>query len=761
MIRRTMAVWPGLVLAVLLQSGLASTAAGSAAQALFVGGEACASCHAEQQKRWTGSHHDLAMQHAGKASVLGDFKNTKFTHFGVTSTFFKDGENFMVRTDGADGKLHDYKIKYTFGVTPLQQYLVEFPDGRLQALSIAWDSRPAKQGGQRWFHLYPDERIGHSDELHWTGLNQNWNFMCAECHSTGVKKNYDPASDRFNTTWSDIDVSCEACHGPGSAHLAWAAKEAAGRAADTTHGLMVTFDERRGVAWPIDPQKGIAVRSQPRTGSKEIELCGRCHARRGLLSEAYVPGRPLMDTHRPALLTAGLYYPDGQIQDEVYVYGSFLQSRMYHAGVTCSDCHEPHSLALRAPGDKLCLSCHAAERFATPKHHLHRLDSPGARCIECHMPTKTYMVVDPRRDHSIRVPRPDLSVRLGTPNACTRCHSEQTDTWAAARVREWYGTPAKGYQNYAEALQAGRLGAPEAPGLLRDLLSRQEQPAMARATAAAMLASYPMPQTIQAISDALYDADPLVRLGGLEAVAGLPANLQLRIAEHLLDDPVLAVRIEAGRLLAAQPDTALDAAQRTRLNSAIDAYVAAQRLNAERPQAQVNLGNLYTRMDRAQEAEVAYRQALVLDEHFVPAYTNLADLYRLTGREAQAQKTLKQGLAAVPMAASLHHAQGLALVRDKQLDAAVEELARAAELDPDDARYTYVWAIALDATGNTAEAITLLEGAHQRHPNDPEILAALVNYARKVGKKDSAERYAARLDDLRSRQARALGQTAP
>jgi tetratricopeptide (TPR) repeat protein len=375
------------------------------------------------------------------------------------------------------------------------------------------------------------------------------------------------------------------------------------------------------------------------------------------------------------------------------------------------------------------------------------------------MPEKTYMVVDPRRDHSMRVPRPDLSVRLGTPNACTRCHSDQTDAWADASVRKWYDKPATSYQDYAEALHAGREVTPEAPGLLIDLLSRKQQPAIARATAAAMLARYPMPQTLQAISDSLYDEDPLVQLGGLEALVALPANLQVRLAQHLLDDPVLAVRIETGRVLAGIPDTGLDAGQRARLNNAIDEYIATQQLNADRPQAQVNLGNLYTRMGRTGEAEAAYRKAQALDERFVPAYLNLADLYRQTGRETEAQKTLKQGLAVVPNAASLHHAQGLALVRGKNLDPAVEALARAVELEPDNARYAYVYAVALDAAGKQAAAIDVLEEAHKRHQNDREILAALVNYARKAGKTDIADRYAEKLDDMRRRQMNALGET--
>ncbi len=179
------------------------------------------------RKRISGalSQHKHAMDHATEKTVLGDFSDARFEYFGVRSRFFREHGKFFVETDGPDGKLGAFEIKYTFGLDPLQQYLVEFPDGRLQALSIAWDSRPKDQGGQRWFHLYPDEQIRHDDFLHWTKLNQNWNFMCAECHSTGVRKNYDAATDRFATSWAEISVGCEACHGRGSRHVAWARDE--------------------------------------------------------------------------------------------------------------------------------------------------------------------------------------------------------------------------------------------------------------------------------------------------------------------------------------------------------------------------------------------------------------------------------------------------------------------------------------------------------------------------------------------------------
>ena len=340
-----------------------------AAAPTYVGAAACRSCHERQYMDWLGSHHEQAMQEATAATVLGNFHDTSFTQFGITSRFYTRQGKFFVNTHGADGRLADYEIKYTFGVRPLQQYLIEFPDGRLQALSIAWDTRPAEQGGQRWFHLYPHEKIVHADPLHWTKPSQNWNFMCAECHSTNLRRNYDPEHDRFATNWSDISVACEACHGPGSRHLSWAG--APPRGPDATRGLTTRFEHR--AAWLPDPATGAAQRSVPLHSDAELETCAVCHARSAQLLEGYLPGRPLLDTHRPALLTAGLYQADGQMEDEVYNYGSFLQSKMHAKGVTCSDCHDPHALKLRAAGNAVCTQCHSAKRYDTASHHHHEI----------------------------------------------------------------------------------------------------------------------------------------------------------------------------------------------------------------------------------------------------------------------------------------------------------------------------------------------------------------------------------------------------
>lgn len=716
------------------------------AEPRFVGGAQCAACHAEEATRWTGSHHDLAMQHASEETVLGDFDDVEFEQFGVVSRFYRDASRFMVRTDGPNGTLHDYAIKYTFGVDPLQQYLVEFPGGRLQALDIAWDSRPAEQGGQRWFHLHPADPVRHDDVLHWTGPNLNWNYMCADCHSTNLKKGYDAGSATYRTTWSELDVSCEACHGPGSQHLAWAAARAEGESVDSDDpGLTVLLNERDGVAWPIDRASGKAKRSRPRATDKEIQVCARCHSRRSQLSDEAIAGQPFLDGFRPALLTEGLYYPDGQVQEEVYVWGSFLQSKMYRAGVTCADCHEPHSADVRLPGDGVCRQCHPSDRYATREHHFHEPESTGASCVACHMPPTNFMVIDARHDHGFRVPRPDQSLTMATPNACNRCHADRPAQWAADQVEGWYGAAPTGFERYAPALHAARSGLPGAGALLQQLAADTGQPAIARATALQALGAYPDAAMLAQVRQGLGAADPLERLGALEALESLgPA--QRILAAPLLWDDLRAVRTQAARQLAFVPKGQLPEQVRTQRARGIEEYIAAQELNAERPEAQLSLGTLYADQGRHRAAERAYRQAIRLQPRFVPAYVNLAQLLSGREREPEADAILRQGLERNSESADLLHALGLSLVRQKRPEKALMALGKAVELAPDDARYGYVYAVALQSQGRIGEAIAVLEAVRQRRPGDINTLSALVSYHREAGELKSALDYARQLE---------------
>ena len=717
------------------------------AGATFVGGDTCQSCHAEEYERWKGSHHDLAMQDATEEAVLGDFGGRTLTHFGVTSTFFRRGGKHFVRTDGPDGKLHEYPIAYTFGVYPLQQYLIAFPGGRYQALNVVWDTRPKNEGGQRWFHLYPKEAVPHTDPLHWTGPYQNWNFMCAECHSTNVQKGFLAAEKRYETTFSEIDVSCEACHGPGSAHVEWALAGAEGK----DKGLAVDFKDPAGKAsWIIDPKTGLAKRSVPRTSQAELEACARCHARRSVVAADYVYGQPLLQTHRPALLTEGLYHADGQVQDEVFEYGSFLQSKMHAAGVSCSDCHNPHSLKVSGSADRVCAGCHATEKFETPAHHFHKPASAGASCTSCHMPTRDFMVVHSRHDHSFRVPRPDLSASIGAPNACTQCHRDRSDRWAADAAKAWWGDRSQREPPYGETIHAGREQAAGAGTTLAALAADSSRPAIRRATAASLLGRNEFPGGRDALVRALADPEPLVRFGALDAVRDLPPSERLALAAPLLRDPVLTIRIDAARALAAVPRNEMGSAERAAFDSALAEYERSLAVDADRAEAHLALAELAIDLGDLPRAEREYQIAMEIVPAFAATYANLADLHRRQGRESEAEAILRRGLSAAPGDAGLHHALGLSLVRQKRHPEALVELERAAKAPPERARYVYVWAIALDSVGQTRRALEVLAAAEKKHGGNREILEALVSLHGKAGDEDAASRYANKLERLSS-----------
>jgi predicted CXXCH cytochrome family protein len=736
-----------------LDGSVSSWHAHDAAVATFVGSETCAGCHQSEAELWHTSQHKHAMDHATDKTVLGDFSGATFDYYGVKSRFFRKDDKFFVETDGPDGKLAIFEVKYTFGIDPLQQYLVEFPDGRIQALSLAWDSRPKEQGGQRWFHLYPNEQIKHDDILHWTKLNQNWNFMCAECHSTGVRKNYDAANDRFHTTWSEISVGCETCHGEGSRHVGWAHEEQSwwpfGKQVDKSKGLAVRFDERSDITWRPDPTTGNPLRNySPPILRKEVETCGLCHARRAEFSEHWMPGQPLSDTHVVSPLTRGLYYADGQMLDEVYNYGSFKQSKMFAAGVTCSDCHDPHSAKLKATGDGVCLQCHSSEKYATAIHHHHETAKPPVGCASCHMPTHTYMVVDRRHDHSLRIPRPDQTVKLGTPNACNDCHADKTPEWAATAIEGWHGLNRKGFQNYAEAFHAAWANEVSAASLLGTVVSNGNTPAFARASALSELASRVSPSNIALARTALTDSDPMVRIGALDMLEGVPPSQVWPLASPLLSDSSRGVRIRAASLLAAIPTASQPTADRGRFERAAAELVASFHLNADRPESRSALGSFLARRGLPGDAEKEYKAALRLNPQFAPASINLADLYRGLGRDNDSADVLRGAVAAAPQDGGLHHALGLALVRLKRSDEALGELRKASEFDPGQARYTYVYAVALHSAGRADEAMTALKENLARHPDDRDTLSALISFSRESGDISSALQFAETLERI-------------
>lgn len=716
-------------------------------QSQFVGRENCISCHQKEYSQFKHSDHDLAMMPATDSTVLGDFDSASFTHFGITSKFFSRNGKFLVFTEGPGGEFREFEIKYTFGARPLQQYLVEFPGGRLQCLPFCWDTRPVEEGGQRWFHIYANQRIASDDILYWTRVSQTWNAMCAECHSTNLKKNYDPIKKTYNTTWSEIDVSCEACHGPGSQHVEWAkGKE------KSQHGYSKGFDfnliEMKSGNWVIDPETGNATRTEPLQSNTQVELCGRCHSHRLTISENHIYGQLLSQTHRVSLLEENLYFPDGQIKEEVYVYGSFLQSKMYRAGVVCTDCHDAHRGQVYVDGDGLCFRCHLSEKYDSQKHHFHEMET-NIRCVDCHMPVRTYMVVDDRRDHSFRIPRPDLSEKLQTPNACNQCHTNKPTKWASDNFKKWY-PQRTGTKHYGEIFEAARKSDPRAPGELQDLITNRNNPAIVRATAISLLNRYPIQKSLPVITDALADYNPMVRSAAAEALRFIPPKDRIPLLKPLLNDPVRAVRISAAGLIAESLAKELSSHEATLFEQALNEYWEAQNYNTDFPSTHLNNANFYMERGEYTEAELELMKAIEIEPLFIPSYINLADLYRMQNQDNKCELILLKALKLAPEDASLSHSLGLLYVRLGETDKALSHLAVAAANEPAAARYSYVYGVALNSAGKTDRAIKVLEKALTENPHDRDLLQALVSIYRSAGQMDKAEFYANRLNEIES-----------
>jgi len=684
------------------------------AAATFVGRKACIKCHRREDHLFAGSHHDLAMAVASDKTVLGDFNNATFTHRGTTSRFFRKDGKFFVHTKGVDGVMADFEITYTFGWTPLQQYLIPFPGGRLQCLPLAWNVKEKK-----WFHLYPDADLDPGNWQYWTNQAQTWNSMCADCHSTNFKKGYDFQKDTYNSSYSEINVSCEACHGPGSRHVTWAK-----------------------TMQPLNSDDGLLVHTGKMTAREQVELCAFCHSRRSLVGDYHYGKKNLLDTLLPRLLDAGLYYADGQILDEVYVYSSFVQSKMFAHEVRCSDCHDMHSLKLRFEDNQLCLQCHQADIYDNYQHHFHKYKGDasgkpiqgaygkvlfavgtGTLCVQCHMPGRVYMGNDYRPDHSLRIPRPNLNRELNTPDACLRCHKDKKRQWSIDFTKKWYGEKRPGH--YGKVLDAGRKHRPEALNKLVKMVQNQLYPLVVRATALELLGQYRGPEVMSQFKKALDSEDALIRQTALAFMPPLVPVQRMKLVGPLLTDPVKWVRIEAARNLIAIPQHELEPRLQKQQEKALNEFQATLEYSGDFANSRMNLGALYIYHDELDLAERSFQKAIAIDRNLYTAYRNLAVLYSRQQKFNQAEAILRRALAQDDTLYDIHYSLGLLLSEMKNYPEAITQLKKAAFGLPENARIHYNLGMLLAFMQQNSAAANSLVKAVAIEPENMQYLNAL------------------------------------
>ncbi len=708
---------------------------------MYVGKELCIECHKVQYELWKGSDHDLAMDHATDSTVLGDFENAELTAQGHTHKFYKKEDKFFVYTEGADGNMQDFEVKYTFGYHPLQQYLVEFPGGRLQTLPLTWDTI-----SKSWYHMadevYASEDVNPMNWLHWTNQAQNWNGMCADCHSTDLKKNFNLETDSYQTTWSEIDVSCEACHGPASEHIKWANLPEMARPQNTNTGLVVqtsNIDNRR-----------------------YVDLCARCHTRRSALRDYDFDWTDLLDHMIPELVREPLYFPDGQILEEDYVFGSFTQSRMYMEGVKCNDCHDVHSGKRHMEGNALCLQCHRGDVYDTYDHHFHKYSGEsnmlvvdefgdkqevgsGAQCINCHMPGRYYMGVDYRRDHSFRVPRPDLSDELGTPNACNQCHANKSNQWAAGYMKKWYGESIR--PHYGLALAAGARMEPGAFQKLKNLTNDDLYPVIVRATALSILGENYPDSSHAILKNSMKDVESLIRYTAVHQFR-LLSLADMEAVLPLLNDPVRAVRFEAAIRLSIVPEEQFPEKSKHALQEALDEYRQAMEYAADFAASRHNLGNYYRNQGNMAQAIENYEAAIRIDDLFYPAKVNLAMIYNQQGQNDTAEILFREVLREQPDNGEIYYSLGLLLAEDQKYAASADMLEKAVELMPERIRIWYNLGLIYQMLDEPGMAESTLKKGLRLAPGNFDLLYALTDFYMKQGKITEARQTARKLVEL-------------
>lgn len=641
----------------------------------YRGSESCAACHPTETAQWKNSYHDLAMQEANDSTVLGDFENGKLSSKGITSRFYRKEKQFVVFTEGPDGSMQEFQVAYTFGVFPLQQYLVKFPGGRLQALHLAWDSKENK-----WFDLQPTERFRPDDWMHWTKGSMTWNNMCADCHSTNLQKNYNPASDTYATTWSIIDVSCEACHGPGSAHIEYV------RAKSYRVGK-----KKKGAYLYLTP--GLS-------NVEQVNQCARCHSLRSNQTTHFTHDETYLDQYLPEVPFPELYYPDGQILSEVYVFGSFTQSRMYHQGVKCTDCHNPHSTKVKFPDNRLCTQCHLKADFDSPSHHFHQAGGAGSKCVDCHMPGRIYMGNDFRRDHSLRVPRPDLSLRYNVPNACQNCHADKGIPWQVKAVQAHFGSRRKAH--FSEPMLAYDQGNQAAGAELLRMVQDTAQNPTVQAMALRYMEGSGIPSWENVLTEALKSPHAQVRHIAVRSMQGFPAGARLTQLLPLLSDKVRSVRAQAAYGLA-DAAAQIPGAFKDDFERALKDYEGVLAAQADFTGGRIMLGQHRVHQGKMAEAENAFLSAMRMDQDHPPAVNALATFYYGNGRVPEAEKVYRQFLSRNPTEAWAYFDLGLLLAGNKRLPEAAQMLEKAAQLDKNP-RYYYNWGLTLQNIGKRKEA---------------------------------------------------------
>ncbi len=695
-------------------------------RAAYAGSESCRECHEKAFTGWMTSNHALA-----ERKVRMDLDEKAFSpkqtlvHGSDTSqTFMGADQTPQILTRGLDNRRNTYQIVRIIGNDPLRQFLIPAQGGRLQTCDVSYD--PKKN---ELFDVYGDEERNPGDWGAWTGQGMNWNAMCAACHNTRLRKNYDPQTDTYHTRMAEMSVGCEACHGPMNNHAVWQKNHA------------VSYGQEK----PKDPTLRKFTRDQM------LDTCGACHARRSEITGDLIPGEAFFDHFSLTVADeSDTFHPDGQVRDEDYEFTSFLTSRMHHVGIRCIDCHDPHTGKRLLPGNALCMRCHGGGTqppapFIIPTlHGHHKQDSKGNDCTGCHMPVTPYMQRHPRHDHGYTIPDPQLSLDFGVPNACNRCHNDKDAAWSLNASKIWYGERLnRPSHDRATLIASARRGDASArDGLIR-LLKTDEIPAW-RATACHLLARWVFdPETTRALLDQLFHASPLVREAAIRSLMAQTRQNNgpvCKAIQPLLNDPVRSVRVAAAWAL--MPNLDLNARAGRELVHMLD-------LNSDQPTGRAQLSQFASLQGDTPTAIRQLRKAIVLDPNSPAFHHDLAIHLSTTGDTQGAIKSLQSAIRLAPNDPDFHFKLALAWNEVGDLAKSAEALEKTVRLDPSHARAWYNLGLARSAMNRPQDALAALLKGQDADPRDAAIPYARATILIRLGRHDEARTAATRAVQLR------------
>jgi tetratricopeptide (TPR) repeat protein len=706
----------------------------------YAGSASCQECHEEAYELWADSHHGLAERLPAAALDEAAFGPTRtFSHGTQQTTALKTNGSYAIQTVGLSGSNETFQADYIIGHYPLRQLLIPFPGGRWQATEACWDPR-----SNEWFNVYGTEDRKPGEWGHWTGRGMNWNTMCATCHNTRLRKNYDVTNDVFRTTMVERGVGCESCHGPMKDHNEW-------QYANKGKGLK-------------DPTIKKITREQM------FHTCAACHSRRGEITGDPKPGDSFFDHHLLAIVDeSDLFYPDGQVWDEDYEVSAFLGSRMFHQGVRCVDCHNFHSAKTKLPGNMLCLSCHGPGQtnaivinpvthsrhkvfgydtngvmldFDLGDYHPKTITETGGECVNCHMPQTPYMQRHWRHDHGFTIPDPLLTKQHGIPNACNRCHQDKDVDWALKYVEEWYGDKMnRPYRQRAQTIARAKQGEESARAALLKMLQHDEIDYW-RAVAANMLERWVNePEVYQKLVQQLADTNALVRqqiVQTLTPVATATPEIQNAVTARLEDDS-RNVRVVAAQALAGELN--LDSLAASELQHMLQH-------NADQPLGQLQLGAFAASRGNLETALPHFQTAANWDPYSPGIRHELAIVLSQLNRPREALRELQEAVRLAPQDAEFRFKLALAWNELGESRQVLAELEHAVKLEPRHARAGYNLGLARHAAGNSLGAIQALLTAESAAPQDAQIPYARATIHAQLGQRSEARQAAARALEL-------------